>query len=130
MPTLSSPVEPVTPAVSFVFNYTEVENALASFPAGHVVSSRLYPKVGLDIGSVEPINYTIVDYSVMPPPVVSEYVPSVLKAYPSPPVMDSGVSSGVNAIPSPSVPVVQTTGPSAQEVRDDHSCKNEERHNC
>jgi len=119
MPALSSPVEPVTPAVSSVFNSTQVENALASLPAGPEVSSRLYPTVGLDTGSVEPINYPTVDYSVMPPPVVSEYVPSVLKAYPSPPVMDSGVSSGVNATPSPSVPVVQTTGPSAQEVSDD-----------
>ncbi|PWA82069.1 PB1 domain, Zinc finger, ZZ-type, UBA-like, Next to BRCA1, central domain protein [Artemisia annua] len=119
MPALSSPVEPVTPAVSSVFNSTQVENALASLPSGPEVSSRLYPTVGLDTGSVEPINYPTVDYSVMPPPVVSEYVPSVLKAYPSPPVMDSGVSSGVNATPSPSVPVVQTTGPSAQEVRDD-----------
>ena len=106
MPTLSSPVEPVTLAVSSVFKSTEVENALASLPAGPVVSSRLYPTVGLDTGSVEPINYPTVDYSVMPPPVVSEYVPSVLKAYPSPPVMDSGVSSVVNAIPSPSVPMV------------------------
>ncbi|GJW35018.1 protein NBR1 [Tanacetum coccineum] len=135
MPTLSSPVGPVAPPVSSVFNSTEVENALASLQAGPEVSSRLYPTIGVD-SSVEPINYPTVDYSVIPPPVITEYVPaspnaytsppvmndsvpSVLKAYPSPPVMDSGVPSGVSAIPSPSVPVVQTTGPSAQEVSDD-----------
>lgn len=136
VPTLSSPVVPVTAPVSSVFNSTEVENALASLPAGPEVSSRLYPSVGLDTGLVEPINYPTVDYSVIPPPVRAEYPPAALKAYPSPPAMDDSVSSVLNAYPSPSVmdsgvpsgvsgissapvPVVQTTAPSVQEVSDD-----------
>ncbi|GKB99122.1 protein NBR1 [Tanacetum coccineum] len=94
--------------------------------------------IGVAKRSVDAIRLTVMlkVFLVIPPSIITEYVPaspkaytsppvmndrdpSVLKAYPSPPVMDSGVPSGVSAIPSPSVPVVQTTGPGAQEVSDD-----------
>ncbi|KAI3785804.1 hypothetical protein L1987_44929 [Smallanthus sonchifolius] len=65
MATLSAPP---AAASSSVYNFKEVETALASLPAGATFSSGLYPTVGLD---TEPVSYPMVDFAVMPPAMVS-----------------------------------------------------------
>lgn len=80
---------PTAPAISSVFNTTEVETALASLPAGPVSSSGFYPTVELDSASYEPINYTA-DFSGMLP-IIGGSGPS------SPIVASASATQAVNA---------------------------------